>query len=56
MSESLMKAIMATPGEGLGSFQTLELLLLVAGYHDYTVSATHTEDEYARDGCFSSSR
>jgi transportin-3 len=38
MAESFLETIVNSPGEGFGNLQTLELLLLIAGYHDYSVS------------------
>lgn len=31
-----------TPDSGFGDFRMLELLLLLAGYHDYSVSVLQT--------------
>jgi hypothetical protein len=37
MAESLLPAIIQTPGQGFGDLNSLELLLMCVGHHQYEV-------------------
>lgn len=37
LNESLLQSMVSTPGVDLGDLKSLEMLLLLAGYHDYSV-------------------
>ncbi|KAM3719234.1 Transportin-3 [Dirofilaria immitis] len=37
LSESLLECMIQEPGQGLGDFRSIEMLLLLAGYHDYNL-------------------
>ncbi|VDK71439.1 unnamed protein product [Litomosoides sigmodontis] len=37
LNESLLECMIREPGQGLGDFRSIEMLLLLAGYHDYNL-------------------
>lgn len=41
MNESFLECMVRYPGQELGDFRTLDMLLMLAGYHDYSVSLNY---------------
>lgn len=64
LAESLLDEIIRTPGEGLGDFRTLDLLLMCLGHYDYEVAeitfnfwyrmseVVYKEDNDSLNACF----